>query len=745
MAARVLMLALVASAGAFKLQDAAQAQIGPMRKVVTLLEDMKKQVIADGEDDTASYEKYSCWCRTSENQKNNAIAEADQNIADLQAFLEEAAGTEAQLKTEIEGLIADIKEDKDTLATATGVRNEDNAAFAATEADYKETLAALKDAVAVLSKVQLLQKNGASASAKEVQAAHTALLQVKRTVQQKFPKFNEVMERDLFDVLGSFKVDHKDQHINKKMMSAALIGEVFLPKRQAAALEQSKAGALGNPNYWEPSEEEAGKAKKKNDLSGAAAGAKSYNSRSGQIFGVLRAMNDQFLRDLGNAQKEEFNSLVEFEHLRAAKLGEIAEAENQQSKKETELADLLNKVANAEKDLDKTQFARSEDMEFLEHMKEGCATEANEFEKRTTIRNEEIKALGETLAILTDDSARELMGKTLSFLQVDASSLAEKAAIQDRLSERAMKRLAAVAKKHHNMLLASLAVRVRLDAFTEVKQMMDKMHGDLSKQQQDEYDKNERCKKELDQTEDDIKVGNEEKDDLDEKHLQLTNQLQVLNDEIAQLQADGAANEVSLKQAGEARKAENLAFSQTVSDQRATINILQKALKRLQEFYTPKQALVQVRHDPRAGLADEPDKPKAYGKSESSGGALQMLMKVINDAEAAEAEAVVSEQHDQENYATLVQDTTNSIEADRASVEQKQEEVAKLMGLKAETEEAQLAESQSLMKLGQLLAATHMDCDWMMKNFETTQKARKEEMDAIEDAKAILSGANYPR
>jgi hypothetical protein len=745
MAARatLLILALVAgSASALTLQNAAEAEIGPMRKVVTLLEDMKKQVVADGEDDAASYEKYECWCRTSENAKNNAIAEADQNIADLQAFLEEAAGTKAQLTTEIEGLIADIAEDKQTLQSATGVRDEDHAAFTESEADMKETLAALKDAVAALAGVQLLQKSGKAAGPKETSefaAAHMALLQVRRTVEKRFPKFNEVMERDLFDVLGSFKeANHKNEHVSKKTMTAALIGEVFLPKKEAATLAQVKAQ---NPNYWEPSEEEAGKAKKKNSLSGAAAGAKSYNSRSGEIFGVLRAMNDQFLRDLGNAQKEEFGSLVEFQHLRAAKLGEIAEAEKSQKQKETELADLLNKVANSEQDLEKTQFARSEDIEFLEHMKEGCVNEANEFQKRTTVRNEEIKALGETLEILTDDSARELMGKSLSFLQTESS-----AAIQDRLAERAMRRLAKVAKKHHNMLLASLAVRVRLDAFTEVKEMMDKMHADLTKQQKNEYDKNEKCKSDLDKTEDDIKVGNEELDDLNEKHLQLTNTLEVLNSEIKQLQADVAANEISLKQAGEARKAENQAFQQTVSDSRATVNILNKALKRLQEFYTPAQAsLMQVHHDPRAGLAAEPEKPKAYGKSESAGGALQMLMKVINDAEAEEAAAMASEQNSQENFATLVADTKNSIEADRESTEQKQEEVAKNEGLKAETEEAQLAEGQSLQKLNELLAATHMDCDWMMKNFETTQTARKEEIDAIEEAKAILSGANYGR
>merc|ERR1719149_408153 len=140
------------------------------------------------------------------------------------------------------------------------------------------------------------------------------------------------------------------------------------------------------------------------------------------------------------------------------------------------------------------------------------------------------------------------------------------------MQEKAMKRLVAVAKKHQNWALLSVAVRVRLDSFDKVKEMMDKMVADLKTQQQEEYEKNEQCKKDLDQTEDDIKVGQQESKDLDEAHLQISNALETLANEISKLQEDVAANEVSLKQSGEARKAENGIFQQTVSDQRKAEN-----------------------------------------------------------------------------------------------------------------------------------------------------------------------------
>jgi len=42
--------------------------------------------------------------------------------------------------------------------------------------------------------------------------------------------------------------------------------------------------------------------------------------------------------------------------------------------------------------------------------------------------------------------------------------------------------------------LAALAVRIQLDVFTKVKEMMDKLLAALLKQQQAEYNKNEKCK-----------------------------------------------------------------------------------------------------------------------------------------------------------------------------------------------------------------------------------------------------------
>eukprot|EP00429_Kryptoperidinium_foliaceum_P050495 CAMPEP_0176106300 /NCGR_PEP_ID=MMETSP0120_2-20121206/53345_1 /TAXON_ID=160619 /ORGANISM="Kryptoperidinium foliaceum, Strain CCMP 1326" /LENGTH=732 /DNA_ID=CAMNT_0017440423 /DNA_START=78 /DNA_END=2276 /DNA_ORIENTATION=- len=709
--------------GAGNATSAVAADMKPIRKVITLIEEMKVQCDKDAEEDLKAYDKFMCWCKTNEKEKGEAIEAGKAHIDELNAFLEEAAAKEGELKTLIATLTQEIADDQDALATATATREKEFEAFQAAEADMKETKALLREAIQVLEKVQLVQKQKAPV---DLSRAREVLLQVRDRVQ-KHPKFQGVMQKDLFDVFGSLE-------------SFVKRNDVFLPRRAAASFEQEANRLLP----WEKSEEQMGKEAKPNDLKGAAAGAKSYNSRSGGILGLLAQMEDQFSEDLSEAQKADFIAEVNFQNLRAAKLGEIEAATQQKEDAETELADLLNKVAQSKRDLERTQEAIAADEEFLANMRKDCEHEDEEYKKRAEVRSQEQVALAETIKILTEDDARDLYDKTMSFLQVDAASTA---AARERAVSRVVSRIAKIAKAHKNWALVGLAVRVRLDAFTKVKEAMDKMHAELAKQQKEEYAKWELCKKEIDRTEDDIKVGEHLKEDLDEQHLQLVNQIDQLNSEIEALKKEEQELMVALKQAGEQRKEANELFQTSVMDQRAVINILNKALARLKQFYQPSAELVEVSaHEPNQpgfAVAPRPKGGKAYAKSAGSGGVIQLIMKVIEDAELEEQQLAQDEQSAQADYSEFVQVTTTNIEKDRALVAEKTELVAQTEAAKSETEEKQLSNDESLAKLNDLLKAHHVECDYVLKYFDIRQKARQEEMDAITDAKAVLSGANF--
>lgn len=674
---------------------AATAEEGPspIRKVVTLIEEMKAQVEKEAKEDMAAYDEYKCWCDTNGAEKKEAIEYATERIADLESFLEEAKGKEGELKTQIEQLEDDIAEDNSAIGNAKSVRAKENEEFQAYEADSKESIGLMGEALDVLSKVQLVQKQ----KSPEVEAA---LVQIRKTVEHHAPRYQAVMQKDLYDMLSSFE----------DLVSGQ--GK-FLPK---ASLEQQP--------------------------SGAAAGSKSYNSRSGQIVGMLGEMKDEFVRDLSAAQKAEFKSLVDFQNLQAAKLAEIAAANEQKDMKDEALADLLNRAAKAAEDLETMKNAKSADEKFVAEMTENCQVVDQEFEQRSKIRQDEITALSDVLNIITSDEARDLFASSVgtSFIQVDATS-------QTARTEQALKRLARTAKKQNNWSLLAFVSRVRLDAFTKVKEAMDKLMAELKTQQQQEVEKFDLCKKEIDQTEDDIKVANNEKDDLEETNKDLSNTLETLGEEIKTLKSEVADMEVQLKKAGIDRKAENEMYQQQIADQRATVKVLGMAMDRLKEFYTP-GAFMQVRaHQPEPGAAVEapPAKPKAYEKSAGAGGVMQLIAKIISEAEQAEKELELDENQAQKIYAEYVTGATASIEADRESIAEKEKQTAETSSELSATKESQLANKASLEKLDGLLMGLHADCDYIIKYFDIRQKARAEEMDAIEEAYAILSGADFGR
>merc|ERR1719375_963668 len=137
-----------------------------------------------------------------------------------------------------------------------------------------------------------------------------------------------------------------------------------------------------------------------------------------------------------------------------------------------------------------------------------------------------------------------------------------------------------------------------------------------------------------------------------------------------------AEMKVSMKRAGEDRKAENQEFQAQVADQRAVINILNKVLARLKMFYEKKafaQVSVHNHQEPGAAVEAPPPKPKEYSKSAGAGGVMQLISMIIEDAQKEEAELVVDEQNSQEAYASFVQETNSCLAACQKSITEKTE------------------------------------------------------------------------
>merc|ERR1719160_1485010 len=133
--------------------------------------------------------------------------------------------------------------------------------------------------------------------------------------------------------------------------------------------------------------------------------------------------------------------------------------------------------------------------------------------------------------------------------------------------------------------LSTLAVSVSLDSFKKLKQVMDNMVADLKKEQEEEVQFKSHCEAEFDTTEKETFQKNDLKGTLEADIERLAKLQSTLSEEIAAAKAQVAETEVAIQKASQVREGENADFQKTVADQRATQEILKKALAKLQEFY----------------------------------------------------------------------------------------------------------------------------------------------------------------
>merc|ERR1719446_913291 len=460
----------------------------------------------------------------------------------------------------------------------------------------------------------------------------------------------------------------------------------------------------------------------------------SYAPQSGEIFGILKQMKETFETNLKQTQTDEQNNQKAYEELKAAKEEEIKAGQDQIDAKTQELASTDEKLAESKEDLEDTKKSLAADEEFLAMLKEKCSGTDAEWEERQKTRQLEMEACSKALAVLSSDDAHDLFTKTFNPAFVQTSKNSER-------QEQASRLLSAVAHKVQNPRLATLAVRVRLDAFTRVKKAIDDMVAALLKEKADEIKHKDFCTDEFNKNQLQTERKDREKADLVAKIEDLTMTNDQLTKAIDTLKSEVAEMQVQLKRAGEDREKENKEFQMTVADQRATQKLLTAALNILKGFYA-KKALAFVQTEQPAGPPPPPGF-EAYKKNAAAGGVMGMIQQIINDAKAMEAETIRSEEDAQKAYEDFVKDTNGSIEAKSKDIVNKSETKAKAEADLVEAKEDKEAVMLELEQLGNYKAELHSSCDFVLKNFDIRQTARDEEIEALKQAKAILSGAKF--
>jgi peptidoglycan hydrolase CwlO-like protein len=660
----------------------------PIRRVVTMLQMMTNKVEAEGKKEEELFEKFMCYCKNGRGDLQQAIDDAEDKIPKLEASIKELDATIGQLAADIKKAKADREEAKAAVAEATAIREKEAAEYAKSSGEMKTNLAAMGKAIDAISKGMegaFLQTSGAS-------------------------------------VLRKLSVELDMSSVDRDVLSS------FLSE------------------------------------------GSSYAPASGQIVGILKQMKDTMDKDLADATAAEESAKKEFDVLIAAKTKQIDALTKEIEDKTARVGDDGVKLSEMKEDLEDTQESLEEDKKFLAELDKSCATKEAEWDERCKLRTEELLALADTIKILNDDDALELFKKTLpapAFIQLQESS-----------KEMARSALAALhGSKDYRLDLISLALKGRKVSFDKVIKMIDEMVALLGEEQKTDDDKKEKCEADIDATEDKHKELNVAIADLDKAIEETKESIATLTDEIAALTKGIKDLDKSVAEATENRKEDHEDYVTNMAANNAAVELLGMAKNRMNKFYNPKM----YKAPPKRELTEEeritvnmggtlapteapggiagtgvtalqtagapPPPPETWGayskKSEESNGVLAMIDMLVADLEKEIQEMEFNEKDDQAEYEKMIEESADKRARDSKSLTDKEaakaDAEASLLQLKEENK-AKMMENMHTMET---LRDIHLDCDWLLQNFDTRKEARAGEVDALKKAKAVLSGADF--
>merc|ERR1719346_164969 len=645
-----------------------------------------------------SCSKFDCYCKNGRGDLSASIGAATDKVPAVSSDIEGAEAKLAEAKATLKQAQADRSAAKTAMAEATALRGKEAGTFADLKAEHEANIAAIAKAVDAISK-------GVAGGFVQTPAANI--------LRRALPKLNLV---------------ESDQ------------------EQVAAFLSQSSE----------------------------------YAPQSGEILGILKQMGDTMAASLSDATSTEGAAISAYKGLIAAKKKEVAALTATVEAKTGQIGELGVSLVQMKEDLSDTQAALLQDKKFLAELESGCATKAAEWEERSKTRAAELVALADTIKVLNDDDALELFKKTLpsasaSLVQVQQRSTAMRAQALAVIS--AARSSAAIRERPGlEMLMLALSGKGHSSGgFGQVIKMIDDLVALLGKEQVEDDDKKEYCALQFDTADDkkkalDRAVANEQAAIGSAKEAIAT-----LAQEIAALESGIRALDESVAEATAQRKDENAEFKALVASDTAAQEVLEFAKNRLNKVPPPAElssedriygnlggelttaapggiagtgvtvlAQISLHAGRKAAPAPPPSTWGAYTtKSGESGGVIAMIDLLISDLAKELAEAKTQEKDSQAEYEQLMADSAGKRTLDTKSLTAKGAAKADAeTGLQGH-KQALADSSKESMLTAKYISSLHGECDWLLQYFDARKAARAAEVESLNRAKAVLSGADY--
>merc|ERR1719183_3178300 len=134
MAVALVLFALVA-APVVAVDQGSAVVANPIRKVVTMLQNMEKKVRAEGEKEKELYDKFMCYCKNAGGDLAKNVADNEAKLGQLPSQIKAGEANKKQLDADLKNHQADRTAAKAAIASATSLREKEAASFAKESAE----------------------------------------------------------------------------------------------------------------------------------------------------------------------------------------------------------------------------------------------------------------------------------------------------------------------------------------------------------------------------------------------------------------------------------------------------------------------------------------------------------------------------------------------------------------------------------------------------------------------------------
>jgi chromosome segregation ATPase len=687
------------TAEAAQLRTQVKAVANPIRKVVTMLQNMEKKITAEGEAEKELFEKYMCWCKSSGSDLTKSISDAEAKISSLPSDIEAAEELLVQVKDGLSKSQADRAAAKEAMAEATGIREKEAAAFASLKAEYEANINAITKAVASLEK-------GMGGAFLQTDAAQ---------VVQRIAQSARDMDEDKRDSILSF--------LSGEQGYAPSSGEITgILKEMGDEMSKSLADATAAESEAISLYEDLMAAKTK-EVEACTASIEAKTKQIGEL-GIEIVEMKEDLSDTEKAFTEDKKFLADMEKNCATKTAEWEVVVKTRAEELEALADTI-KVLNDDDALELfKKTLPSASSSFLQ-----VGVTAKEMRKRalavvhrarTHSRHKtqyDLIALALTGKKISFDKVLLMIDDMVAMLKAEQGEDDKKKAYcaeEFDLTEDKKKALA------RTLSLEATAIDKAKDAIATLTEEIAALEAGIVA--------------------------------LDKSVAEATEQRKEENADFTELMASDTAAKDLL---GFAKNRLNKFYNpklykappkRDLSDEDSIVVSMGGTLAPTNApggIAGTGIAFVQV----SASKAAPPPPPEAVGayskKSEESTGVIGMIDIMIKDLDKEMTEASTGEKEAQKDYETMLADSADKRTLDSKTLEEKASVKATTEGDLQDHTDASKAAGAEMMATMEYETMLHADCDWLMQNFEVRKEARNGEIDSLKKAKDVLSGADY--